>query len=89
MTTVKIHKQNKNTLKEYADGSYDEIITKLLNDTEDYLPIINVDYSIVSTMMLNENTVERLDTYRLTEGESYENIIMRLLVLSKSLNNSG
>ena len=86
MRTVKIHKNNKNILKSYGDGSFDELVVKLLNDVEDDLPIVDVDYSTVTSMRLNESTVDRLESYRLTDGESYENIIVRMLLLSKTIN---
>ena len=86
MTIVKIHKQNKNQLKAYTNGAYDEIINKLIDDIEHTIPIHEIDYSTVSSIKLKEDTIDRLSAYRLTDGESYENIIVRMLILAQSLN---
>ena len=86
MSIVKIHKNNKNLVN--GEGTYDEIINRLIDEVEDYLPIHEVDYSTVTSIKLKENTVDRLESYKLTEGESLENVIVRMIILSQQLNNS-
>jgi len=86
MTTVKIHKNTKNLLN---DTTYDVAVNNLINQVEDYMPLIDVDYSIISTMRLDKSTVDKLDSFRITEGESYENIITRMIIVSQYLNNDS
>lgn len=80
MTTIKIHKNNKNWLNTYGQGTYDERITQLIDEVEDNLPIIDIDYSVISAIRIKQETKDRLESYKLTDGESYENIIIRMLI---------
>ena len=86
MTTIGISKTNKALLKEYSSGTYDEIINQLLDEIEDELPILDLN-SPTSSIKLNKDTLQRLESYSLTKKESYENIIMRILFHAKTLNN--
>ena len=87
MSSTKIHKINKNRLKEYDGEIYDDKVTTLLNIVEDEMPIIEIDNSPISSIYLKEETLDRIESYRLTEGESIENILMRMILLSKTINN--
>lgn len=85
MKYVKIRKNNKRTLDELSEGNqYNDKVNNLMNEVEDYLPLNEVDYSPITSIQLTDDTVERLESFKLTDGESYENIIVRLL-LTKDL----
>ena len=86
MTTIQLTKHNKNKLKNYGSGSIDKIINQLIDDVENHMNIINEYDSPSTTIRVSETTVDRLNSYKLTTGESYENIILRMLLLSKTLN---
>lgn len=86
MRTIQIKKHSKSILKEYGDGTYDNIVNQLINDVKDNIPSMEIEYSVKSTMMLHDDTVELLDSYKLNPSESYESVILRLLSLAKDLN---
>ena len=85
MKSIKVTNATKNTIKNYTDGTYDESVQKLIEEVKDYLPL--VDYEDNSTVInLKEETVELLKSYRLSYGESIENILIRMLIISQILN---
>lgn len=86
MRTIQIKKQSKNILKEYGNGSYDDIVNQLIDDVKDDIPSMEIEYSVKSTMRLHDDTIKLLDSYKLNPSESYESIILRLLSLAKDLN---
>jgi len=88
MTIINISKNTKQLLKEYSNDNLDKNLNKLITNVEDNLPIIGVDTSPMSTMRINDTTIEKLQSYKLTNGESYENIIIRMMIISQHLNNS-
>lgn len=85
MTTIQIQKHNKELLKEYGDGSFDNRINQLMQDIKEYVPLDVMDTPTTS-MRVDEDTIELLKSFRITPKESYENIIVRLLLLAKTLN---
>ena len=84
MVTIKIHKNNKSLISETGVSTYDNLINELIDEVEDDMPFFEVDYSPSSSIKLKKTTLERLESFKLTDGESYENIIVRLL-LAKDL----
>ena len=85
MTTIQIQKHNKELLKEYGDGSFDNRINQLMQDIKEYVPSDVMDTPVTS-MRVSEDTIELLKSFRITPKESYENVIVRLLLLAKTLN---
>ena len=85
MKSVKIHRQNKNRLKEYGNGTFDEIVSKLIEDTEDNMPVVDINESAYSSINLKEETIDKLRAYAVTDGESIENILIRMLITSHNL----
>ena len=73
-------------MKEYGNGSFDDIVNQLIDDVKDDIPSMEIEYSVKSTMRLHDDTVELLDSYKLNPSESYESVILRLLSLAKDLN---
>ena len=85
MSTIQINRHENELLKEYGEGSIDEIINQLIDDVEDMMPVMAI--SPKTTVRVSKSTMDRLKAYALTDGESYRNIIARMLVLSKTINN--
>ena len=87
MKAVKITQDVKQMLKEYPDDNmnYDAIINRLIHEVADVMPTMD-DNSNPININLHEDTMDKLKSYRLSKGESYENIIIRMLLTSKSLN---
>lgn len=85
MKSVKIHRQNKNRLKNYSKGTFDEIVSKLIEDTEDNMPVVDINESAYSSINLKEETIDKLRAYAVTDGESIENILIRMLITSHNL----
>ena len=88
MTTIQLNKKTKNRIKEYDNGSFDTIINKLIDDVENELPIIEIDDTPITSIRLKDDTIERLTAYKLT-GESYENTILRMLLLAQTINTTS
>ena len=89
MKAVKINYDLRNELKHYTDEkmNYDAVVNRLIHDVSDVMPLIKSDSGAVN-INLHEDTMDKLKAYGLTNGESYENILIRMLLVSKTLNNS-
>ena len=90
MKAIKINHDLKKELKNYPDENmnYDAIVNRLIHEVSDYMPLTINDKGAV-TIGLHQDTMDKLKSYALTNGESYENILIRMLLLSKSLNSSN
>ena len=90
MKAVKINRELRDKLKDYPDDNmnYDAIINRLIYDVSDYMPLVEADSKSIN-INLHEDTMDKLKAYRLTVGESYENIIIRMLLIAQSLNSSN
>ena len=86
MKRVKLHKNNKNLIGELGGETYDKKVNNLIDWVEDFMPFVEVDYAPISSIGLDESTVRRLESFKLTDGESYENILVRMILLAKALN---
>ena len=89
MKAIKINYDLRNELKDYPDEkmNYDAIINRLIHEVADYMPLSINDGNGVN-INLHEDTMDKLKSYALTNGESYENILIRMLLISKSLNSN-
>ena len=88
MATIYIQKHNKTKLKEYGDESYDKLINKLIEEVGEHMPVLEQMKTPKSTIRVNQETIDKLTQLKLYSEESYESVILRLMVLSKSLNSS-
>lgn len=90
MRAIKINHKLRDELKEYTDinMNYDAIVNRLIHDVSDYMPLVESDSGAIN-IGLHEDTMEKLKSYALTNGESYENILIRMLLLSKDLNTNN
>ena len=65
----------------------DEKLNTLINVVEDQMPqIILADNT--KNVKCFEDTYDRIDSYRLTKGESRDNIITRMLIMFDEMNNT-
>lgn len=87
MKSIKITHQLRDILREYPDEkmNYDAIINRLIHEVSDYMPIVGEDTTSVN-ISVHEDTMDKLKAYKLSNGESYENILIRMLLVSQSLN---
>ena len=87
MKAVKINRELRDELKMYPDCNmnYDAIINRLIHDVADVMPVVD-SFDKPVNINLHEDTMEKLKAYRLSQGESYENILSRMLIASKELN---
>ena len=83
--TIKIHRENKRKLKGDDERTFDEIVNSLIDEVEEQMPNYEVDNTISTSIKLDKSTIERLSQFKLTYTESYENVIVRLMI-AKSLN---
>ena len=88
MKSMKVSHDSKEAIKNYSDGTYDKSVNELIDHVGDYLPLINWEDNSKTVINLNEDTIERIKSYRLSYGESVENILIRMLITSQVLNNS-
>ena len=79
MKSVRVSQSTKERLKQFDGETYDESINNLIDEVDEFMPLI--DYTKSTTLLsLNEDTMRRLKEYRLSYGESYDNIIIRLMI---------
>ena len=79
MKSVRVSRSTKERLKQFDGETYDESINTLIDEVDEFMPLI--DYTKSTTLLsLNEDTMRRLKEYRLSYGESYDNIIIRLMI---------
>lgn len=84
---MKINKTTWKRLKEFNGASMDEKLNTLINVVEDQMPqIILADNT--KNVKCFEDTYDRIDSYRLTKGESRDNIITRMLIMFDEMNNT-
>ena len=90
MKAVKINTKLRDMLKDYPDDNmpYDSIINRLIHEVSDYMPLVESDDRGIN-INLHEDTMDKLKSYALTKGESYENILIRMLLISQNLNSSN
>ena len=89
MKAIKINHDVRKMLKEYdkVGTTYDGVITRLIHDVSDYMPLIECN-DIPVNINVHEDTMDKIKAYRLSTGESYENILIRMLLIAQTLNNS-
>ena len=87
MKSIKITTDVRKALKSYSDEnmSYDSIIMRLIHDVADIMPMVSSSRGV--NINIHEDTMDKLKAYKLSDGESYENIIIRMLIASKNLYN--
>ena len=79
MKSARVSHSTKERLKQFDGETYDESINNLIDEVDEFMPLI--DYTKSTTpLSLNEDTMMRLKEYRLSYGESYDNIIIRLMI---------
>lgn len=83
ITTIHTTKKTKNLLT--GTGTYDERINKLIDEVQDIMPVMEIDDTPKTSIRVHEDTINKLKSYALTTSESYENIILRMLI-AKNLN---
>lgn len=73
---------NKSKLTELKEGkeSFDVLVNRLIDSVSDDLPVVTLD-DRVTNINVHEETLAKLDSFALTKGEPYENIILRMMLL--------
>lgn len=89
MTQIKIQKHNINKLKEYGDGSFNDIVCKLIEDVGEQMPDYAPMNTVSSSIRLHDDTLELLESFKVVPSESYESVIVRLLYVAQHLNNKS
>ena len=89
MKSIKLSHDSKNAIKHYGGKTYDESVNQLIDTVQDYMPLIDYTDSSRVVVNLKEDTVDRLNSFRLSNGESAENIIIRMLIISQVLNSNS
>lgn len=85
---IKVSETSWKRLKNSNKGSIDKSLNILMDLVENEMP--NVEYSDDNLKSINvyKDTVERLDTFRISDTESRNNIITRLFLALDELDNS-
>lgn len=88
MKSVRVSHSCKEAIKFFDDGSYDENVNQLIDLVADYMPL--VDLSDESSMIINlkEDTVDKVNSFKLSHGESFENVLIRMLIMAQGLYSS-
>ena len=84
---IHISENNWKQLKEIDGGTMDKKLNVLMDKVESVMPF--VDYSTNNkSVKLYSDTIERLDGFHITENESRDNILTRMLLCLESLEQS-
>lgn len=86
MKSIRISHSMKQTFKD-MNGTYDNAVNELINTVEDYMPLVDLSDESSVIINLEDDTVDRINSFKLSKGESIENILIRMLILSQVLNN--
>lgn len=86
MKSIRISHSMKQTFKD-MDGTYDNAVNELIDTVEDYMPLVDLSDESSVIINLEDDTVDRINSFKLSKGESIENVLIRMLILSQVLNN--
>ena len=86
MKSIRISHSMKQTFKD-MDGTYDNAVNQLIDTVEDYMPLVDLSDESSVIINLEDDTVDRINSFKLSKGESIENVLIRMLILSQVLNN--
>ena len=86
MKSIRISHSMKQTFKD-MNGTYDNAVNELIDTVEDYMPLVDLSDESSVIINLEDDTVDRINSFKLSKGESIENILIRMLILSQVLNN--
>lgn len=86
MKSIRISHSMKQTFKD-MDGTYDDAVNELIDTVEDYMPLVDLSDESSVIINLEDDTVDRINSFKLSKGESIENVLIRMLILSQVLNN--
>ena len=87
-TNIKITKNSFDILKEIRNnsGTMDSILNKIMDNVDSFMPF-EVYSNDLSSIKLSTETLNHIDTFHITEKESRNNIITKLLFDLDELNN--
>lgn len=83
---MKLNEYSYNKLKNFNDGNIDKNLNLLMDIVETEMPKIKYSEK-TKTVNAYSDTYERLDKFRITLGESRDNIITRMLIMYDEINN--
>ncbi|WP_458456480.1 hypothetical protein [Methanobrevibacter sp.] len=87
MKSIQVTNSTRRAINELYDGSFDDNVKRLIEEVGEYMPFVELDDGRLSSANVKEDTYDLLKSYKLSEGESFENILIRLFLLSQVLNN--
>lgn len=82
---IKISEKNWERLKHSNKGSIDKSLNILMDIVEKDMPIVEYSNDNLKSINVYNDTVERLDSFRISDTESRNNIITRLLLVFDEL----
>ena len=86
MKSISMYQRNKNMLKDITnENTFDKAINTLIDNVENYMPLVTGDSGKRSPVKINEDTIERIKVFALSEGESVENILVRMMIIANQL----
>lgn len=81
---VKLNKNNRDRLKSIREDSIDRNLNYLMDKVEGEMPFVRYT-DMMTSVNLHDNTVERLDSFRISNGEARDNIITRMIIAYDNL----
>lgn len=88
MKSIKLSHDTKNAISQCEGKTYDVQINNLIQEVADYMPLVDYDDTSSTVIKISDDTVERIKSFKLSNGESVENILIRMLIISQILNSS-
>lgn len=85
---IKISEYNYNRLKEMEGATWNDKVKVLFSIVEPYMPF--VEYSETSkSIKVEQSTIDKIDQFRVSLGESRDTILTRAFIILDELNNTS
>ena len=84
---IKISERNWQKLKDLQIGSMDKTLNIIMDNVEDIMPFVEYSDDSMKSVNIYKDTFNRINSFRLTDTETKETIVTRLLIAFDEINN--
>ena len=77
---LRISETNWKKLKDSNNGSMDKALNILMDTVEDVMPHVIYNNDVIKSVNVYKDTADRLDSFRISDTESRDNILTRLFI---------
>lgn len=81
MKSIRLTGATRTYMKNYDSQSFDKIINRLIDETEDRMPKVIFDEANTSPVTISDESYDKLVSLAISNNETMDSIIMRMLLL--------